>query len=354
MVTGQWKMLSWCARGGEAVPPLVALIVDSPWIPGYLGLSTLDYLTVPSVWLEANIAIEREFPDVLFLPGFWVEIGMAAEPSAFGCRVSFFPDRTPLVHPLLSGIEEIDRLAVPDPRRDGFLPVVLNFYRHCEPRVNDAGHVIKIVAARGPLTVATHLMGVSNFLLGLKLEGAATHRLLRTTTTLVKDWLHAQAEALKEVEGVLVLDDIAGMMSAKDYSEFAHPYLKEVFDAFPGALKMFHNDTDNPVSYPFLRDLGIDLFNFTHLQQLSKVRELTGPAVCLMGNVPPLDVLARGTREQVKRSVFECLRQNPSGKGLVLSAGGGTSPGTPAANIRALVEAAKEHSGPLRGAGRAG
>ena len=63
-------------------------IVDSPWIPGFLGISTLDYLTMPEVFLEANLAVEREFPDVIFLPGFWVEMGMGAEPSGFGCKVS--------------------------------------------------------------------------------------------------------------------------------------------------------------------------------------------------------------------------------------------------------------------------
>lgn len=343
MTREQWKLLEHCARGGEVERPPVALIVDSPWIPGYLGISTLDYLTVPEVWLDANLRIEREFPAVIFLPGGWVEIGMTAEPSAFGCRVSLFPDRTPVAHPIVSSIEELDRITAPDPRADGFMPVILNYYRRLEPRLNDAGQVVKMIAARGPLTVATHLMGVSNFLLGMKLEAAATHRLLRITTTLVKDWLHAQAEVLKEVEGLLVLDDIAGFMSAKDYQEFAHPYLKEIFDAFPRTVKMFHNDTDNPVSYPFLRDLGIHIFNFTHLQPLAKVRDLIGPDVCLLGNVPPLDVLAQGTPEQVRQSAGNCLNQHPARRGLILSAGGGTSPGTPNASIHALGEAVSQH-----------
>lgn len=341
MTRNQWKRFEHCARGGEVATPPVALIVDSPWIPGYLGLSTLDYLTVPEVWLDANLRVEREFPEVIFLPGFWLEIGMAAEPSAFGCKVSLFPDRTPVAHALVKGIEELDRLTAPDPLTDGFMPVILNYYRRLEPRLNDAGQVVKMVAARGPLTVATHLMGVSNFLLGMKLEAAATHRLLRLTTTLVKDWLNAQAGALREVGGILVLDDIAGFMSAKDYLEFAHPYLKEIFDAFPRAVKMFHNDTDNPVSYKFLPELGIYIFNFTHLQPLAKVRALVGPDVCLLGNVPPLEVLAQGTPEQVRQSAGDCLRQHPARKGLILSVGGGTSPGTPGANIRALVEATK-------------
>lgn len=342
MNSQKWELFKRAARGEEFAAPPVALIVDSPWIPGYLGISTLDYLTVPEVWLDANLRVEREFPEVIFLPGFWAEIGMCAEPSAFGCKVSLYANKTPVAHPLVNGIEELDRLSAPNPLTDGFMPMILNLYRRLEPRINDAGHVVKMVAARGPLTVATHLMGVSNFLLGMKLESAATHRLLRMTTTLVKDWLQAQADALRQVEGILVLDDIAGFMSPKDYQEFAHPYLKEIFDAFPVAVKMFHNDTDNPASYKFYRDLGIHVFNFTHLQPLDKVRELVGPDICLLGNVPPLDVLTQGTPEQVRQAARDCLTQHPSRRNLILSAGGGTSPGTPGANIRALCETAKE------------
>jgi len=337
----QWELFKKAAHGGEFDAPPVALIVDSPWIPGYLGISTLDYLTVPEVWLEANLRMEREFADVIFLPGFWIEVGMCAEPSALGCKVSLYPNKTPVAHPMISGIEEAGRITEPNPLVDGFMPMILNYYRRLEPRINDAGHVVRMVAARGPLTVATHLMGVSNFLLGMKLDPDATHRLLRTTASLVKNWLHAQADAIRQAEGILVLDDIAGFMSPKDYREFAHPYLKEVFDAFPGAVKMFHNDTNNPACYEFYRELGIHVLNFTHLQPLSKVRELVGPDICLLGNVPPLDVLTKGTPEQVRESAVECLRRYGSRKGLILSAGGGTSPGTPGANIRALVQSAK-------------
>jgi uroporphyrinogen decarboxylase len=304
-----------------------------------LGISTLDYLTVPEVWLEANLRVEADFPEVAFLPGFWVEVGMAAEPSGFGCPVSFFREKTPQVGALAEDVEVLAGLAVPDPRRDGWMPVVLNYYRRLEPRVNAAGHAIKMVAARGPLTVASHLLGVTNFLLGLKVKPRETQRLLRTTTTLVRTWLEAQAEVLGEVEGVLVLDDLAGFISPRDYAAFAHPWLKEVFDAFPGALKIFHNDTDNPAAYGLMAGLGMDVFNFTHLQPIAKVRERVGAGVCLMGNVPPLEVLAQGDPEAVRSAAAGCLAAFPERRGLILSAGGGTSPGTPGVNIRALVEA---------------
>jgi uroporphyrinogen-III decarboxylase len=334
----KWEVIKKCARGEAVSPAPVALIIDSPWIPGYLGISTLDYMTVPEVWLRANLQIEAQFPEMIFLPGFWAEVGMAAEPSGFGTKMSFFAEKTPNVHAVIAGIEELDRLSAPDPLTDGLMPMVLNLYRRMEPAINDAGHVVKVVAARGPLALASHLLGVTNFLMGLKLDAAATHRLLEMTTTVVRTWLDAQASALRAVEGILVLDDIVGFLSPKDYMEFAHPYLKKIYDAFPRSVKIFHNDTNNPVCYPHLKDLGIQIFNFTHLQPIAKVRELVGPDICLMGNVPPLEVLAQGTPEDVRASAQECLKL---GKGVLLSAGGGASPGTPGQNIKALMDAVK-------------
>lgn len=341
MTQEKWKLLVHCAHGGETETPPVALIVDSPWIPGHLKISTFDYITLPEVWIEANLAVEREFPDVIFLPGFWAEAGMATEPSGFGCKVRFSTTSPPDVVPIFRNPKEVLDLGVPNPHTDGFMPLVLNFYQRMKRRINAEGHVIKMVAARGPLTVASHLLGVTGFLEAMKLEPAATHGLLRITTTLVKDWLNAQADTVGEVEGIMVLDDISGMMGPKDYVEFAHPYLKDVFDAFPRAIKMFHNDTNNTVPYRHVAELGVDLFNFTHLQPLSKVRELVGDGVCLVGNVPPLEVLAQGTPENTAASAQECMRQHPSRKRFILSAGGGTSPGTPGVNIRALAAAAR-------------
>lgn len=346
MNQAKWNILRQCARGGTLQGTPVALIVDSPWIPGYLKISTLDYLTDPQVWLKANLEVEQQFPEAIFVPGFWVETGMTAEPSGFGCRISFYHDRPPVAHAMFEDVGATEGLPVPDPRMDGFMPLILNQYRNLRPRILEAGHVLRIVAARGPLTVASHLLGVTNFLLGLKLNPAATHRLLATTTTLVRTWLEAQAEAIVDAEGILVLDDMAGFLSPKDYQTFAHPYLKQVFDAFPSAIRIFHNDTDNPVPYPHLQGLGVDIFNFTHLQPLEKVRKLVGQDICLMGNVPPLEVLAKGTAEEVQRSAQDCLESNSVPGRFLLSAGGGVSPGTPEANLRALLQARSLSSPP--------
>lgn len=345
MRDAHWELIRKLAAGEVVFPPPVALIVDSPWIPGYTGVSTIDYLTIPEIWLEANLKVMRDFPDIIFLPGFWVELGMAAEPSAFGCRVQFFADKTPNVHPRYKNIEDLAGIKVPNPRTDGLLPLILSQYRYLEPRVKDAGYHIKVVAARGPFATAGHVMGISEFLMSLKLKPRQAHEVISMLTRFTIQWLQAQAESLSEVEGIMLLDDIVGFISEKDYLEFAHPYYKEIFESFPGAVKMFHDDMDNMAPYPYLQDWGLDIFNHTHLFDLPSVREKVGANLCLMGNVPPLDVLVKGTREQVYQSAMMCLNAAVNNGPLLLSAGGGVSPGTPAENIRALVYASRSAGG---------
>jgi uroporphyrinogen decarboxylase len=97
---------------------------------------------------------------------------------------------------------------------------------------------------------------------------------------------------------------------------------------------------DNPTSFEYLREWPIDIFNLSHKIEIAKARELVGPDICLMGNVPPLDVLVNGGPEDVRAAAKDCIKKHPQA-GLLLSAGGGTSPGTPGENIRALVDAAR-------------
>ena len=99
-----------------------------------------------------------------------------------------------------------------------------------------------VVAARGPLCTASFFRGVTPFLMDLMDEPDASKRLLDICTDLTINWLKAQAEAIGPcVEGILVLDDIVGMIGEKDFLEFGFPYFKDLYAA-DAAVKFFHND----------------------------------------------------------------------------------------------------------------
>ena len=336
----QWQQFKKAAKRCPGVSTPVALIIDSPWIPGYLGISHLDYYLDPELWFQSNLKIMRQFPEIIFLPSWWVEYGMAIEPSAFGNRIHFQADQPPTQTPGLKRLEDVSSLEPVNPQTDGLMPFALQLYRMHKARIFEAGYTIPVVAARGPLCLASFLRGIPEFMMDLSENPEAVHTLLALTTQTVIDWLKAQAEAIGDsVEGVLVLDDIAGFLSERSYREFAHPYLKQICEAFPAEwVKVYHNDAN---VRPFLADLpatGFDVLNWGHKVDVCEVREKTNGQMCLMGNVPPLDIGVRGTPQMVIESAREVMAKS-NGTGLILSVGGGVSPGMPGENLRALLEA---------------
>lgn len=341
----QWQIFKLAAKGKLQGEVPVALIVDSPWIPGYTGVSHLDYYVDPETWFQVNLRIEREFPEVIFLPSWWVEYGMAIEPSALGSRIHFWADQPPAQTPMLARLEDIQGLSPVNPSTDGLMALALQRYRMQKARILDAGQTIPLATARGPLCLAAFLRGVTQFMTDLLDDPEGTHRLLEFATRTVIDWLHAQAEAIGDaVEGIFVLDDIPGMLSKRQYLEFAHPYLQRICAAFPSEwVKVYHNDAN---VRPFLSDLadtGFDVLNWTHNVDIREAREKLGDGMCLMGNVAPLDVAVRGTPGQVREAALAVLAKS-GGKGVILSVGGGVSPGMPKENILALIEAARVFS----------
>lgn len=341
MTDRQWRRLKQAALCENTEIP-VALIVDSPWIPGFVGMSHLDYYLFPDQWLRANLQILKRFPDIIFMPGFWVEYGMAVEPSGFGARIEWYNDNTPVPHPIIAGADEIKRLKVPNPEKDGLMPFALRLYRFAEDELRSTSYAIKMVAARGPLAVASWIYGLTNLMLDVKRAPQKIKALLEITTETVIKWLWAQIRVLSSVEGIMVLDDIVGFLSPEDYDEFAHPSLKAIFEEFKDYIKVYHNDSNTTSILAKLADTGFDVFNFSHEVDITKAREEMGGRICLMGNIPPLDILVRSTPQDIIQSARNIINNVTRPQGFILSAGGGISPGTPGANISALARLATD------------
>lgn len=339
----QWQRFKRAAKREAAGDVPLALLVDSPWIPGFLGVNHLDYYLDEEVWFEGNRRIVEEFPEILFIPSWWPEFGMATEPSAFGCKIRFWPDRTPDIAPCLKSIDDAEGLAVANPASDGLMPLALRQWTMRKRRILDAGYTIPFAAARGPVCLASFLRGITGLMLDLVERPGEAHRLLEVATQTVIRWLKAQCEAIGDsVEGILVLDDVPGLLSRRLYMEFAHPYLKWIFDAFPAEwVKVYHNDANIKPFAAELPGLGIDVLNWSHRFPVADAFAATQGKLCLMGNVAPLELAANGSPEEVRAAALDVLARAED-RPLMLSVGGGTSPGMPRANVKALIDALNE------------
>ena len=332
-----WEQLKGFVSGTDHRPPPAGFIIDSPWLPGWAGVSILDYLASDQVWLECNLKAHEQFPEVMFLPGFWMEYGMCTEPSAFGCRCSFPDNEFPHPARLFRAADAIDDIEVPDVRTSGLLPLVMRRLACLEPRIRDMGHAIRFAASRGPLNIATFLMGTTEFLMAMKLEPAKTHRLLAVITEFIGNWLSFQRECFPSIDGVLLLDDIVGLIGEDDFREFAHPHFTKLFSEQDVAVKFFHNDAPCAVSAPYYAQWGVNLYNPGVHSTTDEILEMTGEPVRILGTIPPRDVLAQGPPSRVRDAARELVSRHRESRRIMPSCAGGMPPGVSTENIQAFL-----------------
>jgi uroporphyrinogen-III decarboxylase len=340
MTNEQWEKLLAVIDGRVLEPVPVGFIIDSPWLPGWAGISALDYYSSEQMWFEANLKAVQQFGDVIFLPGFWSEFGMCTEPSAFGSKCSWQLNEMPYAGKVLADIKAAGSLPKPNPKKDGLLPFTLNRLRHYQGQIEKHGHGIKFAVSRGPLNVASFLAGSTEFLTAVRTDPDDVHKLLGTITDFIIDWLELQIESFPSIDGVLILDDIVGFLGERDFEQAALPYLKRIFKSFDVAVRFFHNDAAGLVCAPHLADMGVNLFNFSFRHTLSEMRELTNNAVTLLGNIPTRGVLAAGSPDDVRTSVEAALNSLEDTSRIILSCGGGMPPDVPTKNIEAFLSAA--------------
>ena len=343
MRNSSWNDLIRLIEGEKLNYQPVGFIIDSPWIPGWYGISTVDYYSSDDLWLKSNLKAAETFPEIWFMPGFWSEYGMCTEPSAFGSRMVFWENNLPHADKVLSGIEDIDKLPQPNVRTDGLLPFMIRRLKNNEKAIIESGHQIRFAIARGPMNIASFLMGTTEFMTVLAMDPDNSHKLMGKITQFICDWLSWQKECFPSIDGVFVLDDIMGFVGEAEFREFATPYFKKIFDVAGTKVRFLHNDADGLITAANLKEMGVNMFNFSFNHSMGEIRELAGPEVVLVGNIPARDILAAGTPEQVGDAVKKAFGEISTHERIIWSAGGGMPPGVNNENINAFVKAVREY-----------
>ncbi len=74
------------------------------------------------------------------------------------------------------------------------------------------------------------------------------------------------------------------------------------------------------------------------------MKQWTGGKVVLVGGIPPRDVLAQGSPEQIAEKVNEQMQGLDDKSGILFSCGGGMPPSVSSENIRAFIEAVRANN----------
>ena len=336
MNSRQWNNLLDVINGRQLDTLPTGFIIDSPWLPGWHGISTLDYYTSDTLWFEANKKAIQTFPEIIFLPGFWSEYGMCTEPSAFGAKCRWDEENLPHAEKISGDLDILCALSKPDVRKDGLLPFIINRLKHTQPLIEEVGHEIKFAVARGPLNIASFLMGTTELMMAMMEEPEKCHQFIGMISDFLTDWIGYQMERFPSIEGILLLDDIVGFVGDDLCQKFVVPYFKRIYGAFNAKVNFLHNDAPGLVSAPYLSEIGVNLFNYSFENSIEEIQRLTNHRVTLLGNIPPRDVMKAGTPQDVRNAVQQALANVNDRSRIIMSCGGGMSQEVSSENIAAF------------------
>jgi uroporphyrinogen decarboxylase len=96
-VDSQWSEFTKAARFEQTEHIPAGFIATGSKLPRFVGINTLDFYTFPDEFFIAHFLLLDRFPDAIWLPGFWVEYGIAADTSDCGAKVRHHPDKLPTI-----------------------------------------------------------------------------------------------------------------------------------------------------------------------------------------------------------------------------------------------------------------
>ncbi|MGI9862122.1 uroporphyrinogen decarboxylase family protein [Moorella naiadis] len=311
------------------------------------GILDNEYYADPAKMLEAQLHFYELFPGVFTVPGIWPDFGAMAELGGLGCEIEFPVNAPPYMRKsVLKNIWGIDELKLPDPRQAEFTARVLDYLKYFQQHLpekmkKEYGFLDGHLFCGGPGEISALLLGYDQISYAMYDTPELVHRLLRKVTDFVKSYLQAQMEVVGPAKRVCIWDHFPGMLPRDLYFKFIHPYLKEIFAFVDRAeIKVYHNENNYPHLMDLVREIRANICQLGPKHDLVASKKELGK--CVMGNVHPLEILLKGSREEIRACCQRIIQEAGPGGGLWLSAAGGLAPETPVENIKIMIEVARE------------
>lgn len=316
----------------------------------FSGVTEYEYYQNVKLQLEAKVAFQKRFPNILNLhmfPEYCEHHGPI--PTAFGAELAWMEDAPPWIKDYpIEAPEDVDRLVesgVPDPHEVGVTSEMLRRYQYFYdwfPRElrEEYGYIDGWIYPGECIEGAALTMGYDKFLVWLRRYPDVIHKWLKLST----DFLLKYCEAIENIVGkcrVFVLaDHMASMVGKELFSEFILPYLNKILKKYSGALRVWHNEGSVSHMLREIDKIEAEVWHFGSSDDPAQCKAETH--FCLMGNLyPPWFVESKPN--DVVRECEKIIRK-VDGDRLWLSTGGGLAPATPFRNIDAMVMAAERYA----------
>ena len=261
---------------------------------------------------------------------------LTTEAESFGAEIAFSDEAVPaVVGHMLTDVKSINELQVPSlsaGRIPQYLKANLLAARAIQDRPVFAGCI-------GPFSLAGCLYDMSEIMVLIYEHPDEAHTLLAKCTQFIEKY----CEALKQtgVNGVLMAEPAAGLMSNDDCKTFSSAYVKYIVNKVQddNFIVVLHNCGNQGHCTEAMVETGAAAYHFGNKCQMEEVIKEVPPTALAMGNLDPVSLFKDGTPEQMRKATLDLLEKTRQYPNFVLSSGCDTPPHTPIENVNEFFKA---------------
>ncbi|MCP8323424.1 MAG: uroporphyrinogen decarboxylase family protein [Candidatus Methylarchaceae archaeon HK02M2] len=266
---------------------------------------------------------------------------ITVEAEALGSKIEKKEmDYPKIVEYILKDSEEVDKLEVPDPLKDGRMPMILESLNILVDTVGKDTTVVGFMSS--PFTILDGIRGFDKILKDILINPDLLKKMLKITTHTCIEYGRSMID--QGVNVILIKDGFAGgdLMSKTQCLEFDIRYLRSVVTSLKnyGASVIIGNVSSKP--YLDLQvDLNPDAICFA-TGDVGKVKKKFGNKVCIIGNVDQTKMPFKRAID-IEKEAKSCIEKAKEGGGYILSTGCEIPLETPADNVRVLRKSVEKY-----------
>lgn len=264
---------------------------------------------------------------------------LSVEAEAFGCKIMFKDDDVPTVRKgIIDDIFDAESIVVP-PVGTGRTSVCIEGIRQAKAEIKDIPVFCGVI---GPYSLAGRFFDMTELMMECYDSPDEVKILLSKATEFIISYIKAFKDA--GVDGVIMAEPAAGLLSPKLNAEFSAPFVKEIFEAIndDNFVICYHN-CGNAIGdmTDEIKTYGADIYHFGNAVTLTKMLPEMPSDSLVMGNIDPV-LFTTSTPEKIKESVKALYEECKVYPNFMISSGCDIPATARWENIDAYFEMVKE------------
>lgn len=241
--------------------------------------------------------------------------------------------------------ETLRSLKMPDCRKDGRLPVLLEAITRVKQRFGESLCVVGRIPA--PFSAVTLLYGITESMLLLYDEPELFDRTADFLCEYVTAYGLAQLEAGADALWVGDCNASGHLISADFFARHAAAQVRRCAEALhrAGGLTIYHASEYMPGHLALMVETGVSAVNVGPGIDIADAKAVTDRLQkgCIAGNVDPIETLLYGTPEQVRADTLRILDAGTRSPGYLPNSGEMVPRDVPEENMRAMLDTIREY-----------